>query len=215
MSTTMPETEELLTRPESSETARIDGSDTQPLSLSRQFGGRSLVREILETALLALVTFLVLNTLTGRFQVRGSSMEPTLHDGQYLVVSKLAYWLSTPKRGDVIVFHPPNGLSDDYIKRIVGLPGEQVRIRQGSVSVDGVSLEEPYVVRGGAYSGTWTLGNDEFFVLGDNRGNSSDSHTWGTLPGQNIVGKAWLCYWPPEAWGLVDHHTFPESGRRR
>jgi len=192
----------------------LDTSDTQPLSLSRAFGGRSVLREILETVLLTLIIFLVLNTLTGRFQVRGSSMEPTLHDGQYLVVSKLAYWLQAPKRGDIIVFRPPNGLSDDYIKRIVGLPGEQIRIREGEVLVDGAPLREPYVVKQGVYSGVWKMGSDEYFVLGDNRGNSSDSHMWGTLPRENIIGKAWVCYWPPEAWGLMDHHTFPEPARR-
>lgn len=193
----------------------LDTSDTQPFSLSQAFGGKSILREIVETVLLTLIVFLVLNTLTGRFQVRGSSMEPTLQDGQYLVISKLSYWVSTPRRGDIIVFHPPNGTSDDYIKRIVGLPGEQLRIRGGEVLVDGVPLQEPYVVNQGAYSGSWELGNDEFFVLGDNRGNSSDSHMWGTLPQENLVGKAWLCYWPPEAWGLVNHHTFPEPARPR
>jgi signal peptidase I len=200
-------------RSELSEPQTLDTSDTQPLSLSRAFGGRSLLREILETALLTLIVFLVLNTLTGRFQVRGSSMEPTLDDGQYLVVSKLAYWLHPPRRGDIMVFHPPNGLADDYIKRIVGLPGEQIRIRQGEVLVNGVPLREPYVANEGIYSGSWQLGSDEYFVLGDNRGNSSDSHMWGTLPRENIIGKAWLCYWPPEAWGLVDHHVFPEPAR--
>jgi len=200
---------------EVSQSQPLSSSDTQPLPLSRALGGKSVLREILETALLALLIFLVLNTLTGRFQVRGSSMEPTLHDGQYLVVSKLAYWLAAPKRGEIMVFHPPNGLSDDYIKRIVGLPGEQIRIQDGDVLVDGVSLEEPYVANPGAYSGSWRLEDSEYFVLGDNRGNSSDSHMWGTLPRENIIGKAWLCYWPPETWGLVDHHVFPEPARRR
>ncbi len=200
---------------ESSEPPQLSTSDTQPLSLSQAFGGRSLLREILETVLLALITFLILNALTGRFQVRGSSMEPTLHDGQYLVVSKLSYWLNSPRRGDIMVFHPPNGLSDDYIKRIVGLPGEQIRIRDGEVLVDGVPLDEPYVAQRGAYSGAWALGGDEYFVLGDNRGNSSDSHTWGTLPRENIIGKAWLCYWPPETWGVLEHHAFPEPTQRR
>jgi signal peptidase I len=190
-----------------------EAADEEAVSLSRAFGGPSLLREILETALLTLIVFLVLNTLTGRFQVRGQSMEPTLHNGQYLVVSKLAYWLRPPKRGDIVVFHPPNGAADDYIKRIVGLPGERVTIGDGEVRVDGVPLQEPYVPRQGAYSGSWELGSDQYFVLGDNRSNSSDSHTWGTLPGENIIGKAWLCYWPPEAWGLVEHQEFPKPAR--
>lgn len=114
-----------------------------------------------------------------------------------------------------MVFRPPNGRSEDYIKRVVGLPGEQIRIRGGEVVVDGVPLQEPYVANQGAYSGAWRLGSDEYFVLGDNRGNSSDSHMWGTLPEENIIGRAWLCYWPPEDWGLADHHTFPEPARQR
>ena len=197
-----------------SRTAIRGTADAEPPSLAREFGGPSLLREILETALLTLVVFLVLNTLTGRFQVRGQSMQPTLHNGQYLVVSKLAYWLRPPKRGDIVVFHPPNGSSDDYIKRIIGLPGERMRIRDGAVLVDGAPIEETYVNSQGAYSGSWELGPDEYFVLGDNRANSSDSHMWGTLPEDNIIGKAWLCYWPPEAWGLVDHHEFPKPARR-
>lgn len=195
--------------------AAIRGTaDAGSVSLSREFGGPSLLREVLETALLTLVVFLVLNTLTGRFQVRGQSMEPTLHNGQYLVVSKLAYWLRPPERGDIVVFHPPNNASDDYIKRIVGLPGERVKIHDGAVLVDGAPIEESYVTSHGAYSGSWELGPDEYFVLGDNRVNSSDSHMWGTLPEENIIGKAWLCYWPPEAWGPVDHQEFPKPARR-
>ncbi len=193
----------------------IDSERSRPaegeqVSLSRAFGGRSLLRETLETVLLTLIIFLVLNTATGRFQVRGSSMEPTLQDGQYLVIGKLVYWVHPPERGDIIVFEPPTNPSDDYIKRVVGLPGEQVEIQGGAVWVDGVLLEEPYTVPG-SYSGAWNLGGGEYFVLGDNRNNSSDSHNWGVLPEGNVVGKAWLCYWPPEKWGLVTHHVFPES----
>ena len=184
----------------------ISQDDRETASPGRTLGS-SVLREVAETALLALVVFLILNGLTGRFQVRGSSMEPTLHNGQYLVVSKLAYWLRPPARGDIVVFHPPTGVSDDYIKRIVGLPGEQVAVRDGEVFVEGVPLEESYVVRRGSYSGTWELGTDEYFVLGDNRESSSDSHTWGTLPGDHIIGKAWVRYWPPTAWGPVDHGT--------
>jgi signal peptidase I len=180
------------------------------VSLARTFGGRSLLREVLETVLLTLIIFLVLNTATGRFQVRGSSMEPTLQDGQYLVIGKLIYWVHPPERGDIIVFEPPTNPSDDYIKRIVGLPGERIEIQGGAVWVDGVLLEEPYT-NPGTYSGAWSLREGEYFVLGDNRNNSSDSHNWGVLPEENVVGKAWLCYWPPEKWGLVTHHTFPES----
>ena len=181
------------------------------VSLARAFGGQSLLRELLETILLTVIIFVVLNTVTGRFQVRGSSMEPTLRDGQYLVISKATYWIHPPARGDIIVFEPPNHPTDDYIKRVVGLPGEQVEIRDGGMWVNGAPLAEPYIGNSGSYSGAWSLGEGEYFVLGDNRNNSSDSHNWGVLPERNIVGKAWLCYWPPDAWGLVAHYTFPDS----
>jgi len=183
-------------------------ADGERASLSRAFGGRSMVRETLETVLLAIAIFLVLNTATGRFQVRGSSMLPTLHNGQYLVISKVTYWLHPPERGDIIVFHPPVDPAEDYIKRIVGLPGEQIQIQGGQVWVNGSLLDEPYIKNQGTYSGSWVLGEGEYFVLGDNRSNSSDSHTWGVLPRENIVGKAWISYWPPEDWGLVPHHSF-------
>lgn len=181
--------------------------ETKPPSLSRAFGGQSILRDIVETLLLTLVIFLVVNTLTGRYQVRGSSMETSLHSGQYLIVSKIHYMLGEPQRGDIVVFEPPNGSYEDYIKRIIGLPGETVEARQGAIWIDGYRLGEPYAARI-PYSGTWVLGDDEYFVLGDNRPNSSDSHTWGTLPRENIVGKAWVCYWPPQYWGGVPHHQF-------
>lgn len=185
-------------------------AEERPASLARAFGGGSLLHDILETILLTLIIFALLNVLTGRFQVRGSSMEPTLHNGQYLIVSKLAYWFHPPERGDIIVFHPPNSISDDYIKRIVGLPGEHVEIENGEIIVDNIPLEEPYIVNRTPYEGSWNLEADEYFVLGDNRGNSSDSHSWGALLEENITGKAWLSYWPPQEWGLVPHHTFQE-----
>lgn len=185
--------------------------DAERVSLARTFGGRSLLREILETVLLTVVLFFVINTVTGRSQVNGSSMEPTLHNGQYLIISKITYWIHPPERGDIIVLHPPNNLGEDYIKRIVGLPGERVEVQGGKVWVDGFVLDEPYVSSAPSYSGSWALGKGEYLVFGDNRNNSSDSHSWGPLEGESIVGKAWLSYWPPERWGIVKHHAFPES----
>jgi signal peptidase I len=184
--------------------------DDERVSLARAFGGRSLLREILETVLLTVILFLIINTLTGRSQVNGSSMEPTLHDGQYLIITKIAYWFHPPERGDIIVFHPPNNLGEDYIKRIVGLPGERVEVSDGRVWIDGVALDEPYVSSAPGYSGSWALGADEYLVLGDNRNDSSDSHSWGPIRRESVVGKAWLSYWPPEYWGLVEHRDFPE-----
>lgn len=173
---------------------------------------RAFLRDVVESLVLALLIYLVINALTGRFYVRGSSMEPTLHNGQYLVVSKISYLFGEPQRGDIVVFISPNGVGEDYIKRIVGLPGERVEIRDGAVWINGYRLDEPYLNSGIPYTGAWSLGPDEYFVLGDNRANSSDSHAWGPLPRKNIIGKAWLCYWPPQHWGLVAHHSFPFPG---
>lgn len=178
------------------------------VSLTRAFGGKSLLRDLVETLVLTLVIFFAVNALTGRFYVRGSSMEPSLHSSQYLIVTKFSYWLGDPQRGDVVVFLPPNGASEDYIKRIIGLPGELVEAHDGAVWVDGYRLDEPYLASGVNYVGAWQLGAGEYFALGDNRSNSSDSHTWGPLPRKNIVGRAWVCYWPPQSWGLIPSYRF-------
>jgi signal peptidase I len=164
----------------------------------------------METVLLAVVIFLALNTATSRFQVRGASMLPTLHNGQYLVISKLTYWIRPPQRGDIIVFRPPTNPGEEYIKRIVGLPGEQVEIREGEVAVNGQPLDEPYVNSPGAGSRPWTLSEGEYFVLGDNRRNSSDSRQFGPISEETIVGRAWVSYWPPESWSVVEHHSYEE-----
>ncbi len=169
------------------------------------------VRDLLETLILALLIFVVVNTLTGRYEVQSISMEPTLHAGEYLIVSKVAYWIHPPERGDIIVLDPPQNRGEiPYIKRIVGLPGERVEVRDGRVFIDGIALNEPYISGPPRYPTDQILGNNEYFVLGDNRNNSSDSHIWGVLLADNIIGKAVFRYWPPEKWGLIRHYTFPE-----
>jgi len=169
------------------------------------------VRDLLETLVLALIIFLVVNTFTGRYEVQSISMEPTLHEGQYLIVSKVAYWFSGPQRGDIIVLDPPNARSEiPYIKRIIGLPGEKVEVRDGRVWINGIALNEPYISGPPTYTDKRILETEEYLVLGDNRNNSSDSHIWGVLPRENIIGKSIFRYWPPEKWGLIPHYTFPE-----
>ncbi|MGC9398499.1 MAG: signal peptidase I [Anaerolineae bacterium] len=181
-------------------------------SLSRSFGLRSWLQDLLETLLLALIIFLVINTLTGRYKVHGQSMEPSLHHGQYLIASKVTYWLHPPERGDVVVLRPPideNGIP--YIKRIIGLPGDKIEIRDGRVWVNGIALNEPYISGPPAYTEqSLTVKEGTYFVLGDNRNNSSDSHSWGLLPAENVIGKAVFCYWPIEYWGVTPHYTYPE-----
>jgi len=186
-------------------------ADQTPPPLGQSFGIRSWLQEFLETLLLALVIFFVINTITGRYQVHGQSMDPNLHDGQYLIASKITYWLHPPERGDIVVLHPPEGQgSVPYIKRVIGLPGDRVQIYDGRVWVNGVALHEPYINDPPAYVGEWTVAPNEYFVLGDNRNNSSDSHAWGLLPREQVIGKAIFCYWPPKYWGPIPHYSFPE-----
>jgi signal peptidase I len=180
-------------------------------SLSKSFGIRSWLQDALETLLLAVILFLIINTLTGRYQVHGQSMEPSLFDGQYLIASKIAYWLHPPERGDIVVLDPPNQQSPvPYIKRLIGLPGDVVEVRDDRVWVNGIALNEPYINAHPRYTGSWIVEQGKYFVLGDNRNNSSDSHAWGLLPRDHILGKAIFCYWPPELWGTMPHYVFPE-----
>lgn len=169
------------------------------------------LREIIETVVLTVVIFAAINTVTGRFRIEGPSMMPNLHQGQYLIISKIVYRLDSPQRGDIIVFHHPRNPSRDLIKRVIGLPGETVEILDGRVLVDGTPLNEPYVFYRSHYSGRYELGPEEFFVLGDNRPNSDDSHSWGTLDRDQIVGKAWISYWPPTTWGGLLHFGYKET----
>ncbi len=175
----------------------------------------ALLREIIETVVLSLIIFFFITTfLLQNFRVLLSSMEPALHEGQFIMVNKLAYRLHPPERGDVIILKYPRNPERDFVKRIIGLPGENVEIIEGKVHINGQPLQEPYVRYPSNYSwGPRKVGKDEFFVLGDNRLNSHDSRAWGMLPRENIVGKALLCYWPPQYWGLMPSVSFaaPEA----
>ena len=165
---------------------------------------KSVLREVLETVVFTLIIFLLIQTFVRNFRVVGTSMEPNLHNGQYLVIDKIGYKLGDPQRGDVVVFEPPMRPDEDYVKRVIGLPGEMVEIQRGQIFINGAPLEEPYVVRPGSYSmDARRVGENELFVLGDNRNSSSDSHSWGMLPENKLVGRAWLCYWPPTRWGVI------------
>jgi len=173
---------------------------------------KMLVGDFLETLLLAAVLFLIINTFTGRYQVLSVSMEPTLHEGQYLLISKASYWFHEPERGDIMVVKPLNGDKNSIplIKRLIGLPGDTVEARDGRIWINGVAINETYVSGPLAYADRWTLGPDEYFLLGDNRNNSSDSHTWGPLPRENIIGKAVFRYWPLELFGTFPQYAFAE-----
>ena len=172
-------------------------------------GWGTAIRELIETLILTLVVFLLIRFALPNFRIEGFSMEPNFHDGQYLFVNKLEYALHPPERGDVVVFLPPNQTARDFIKRVIGLPGERVEIVDGVIYIGGVVLREPYPLNPGSYSfGPVTVAEGEYFVLGDNRNNSSDSHSWGMLPEKKIIGKAWISYWPPQLIGFVPNYTY-------
>lgn len=217
----------------SDETPQLPGEEvvTPPAA---KVGGNvlSLLREILETLVFAVLVFLVLQTIWRNFWVEGQSMEPNIHDGQYLVVDHLVYntgfpvnllratigrstsgsklldrFYHPPQRGDVIVFVPPITPSRDFIKRVIGIPGDRVEMKQGRVYVNGQVLAEPYIRPGPLTAwGPAVVGKSELFVMGDNRGNSSDSRSFGMLPLKNVIGKAWLSYWPPRRLGFIKHY---------
>lgn len=169
--------------------------------------GRFL-RDVVETLILAALIFVGIRSLVRNFWIEGSSMEPNLHHDQYLLVAKFSYWFSPPRRGDIVVFESPLTPGRDLIKRVVGLPGEQVVIENAQVLVNGQPLKEPYAYPMASRGGPWKLKDDQVFVLGDNRNFSQDSRSWGPLSIGQIVGKAWFCYWPPSTWGEMPHYDF-------
>jgi signal peptidase I len=169
--------------------------------------------DILETVILAVVLFFGINAVSARVRVDGFSMRPTLEDGEYILVNKLAYKTGEPVRGDIVVFIFPINPQEDLIKRVIGLPGETVSIHNGIVSVNGVPLTEPYIAGPPAYDGDWIVPAGQLFVLGDNRNDSRDSHQWGLLPVENVIGRAVLIYWPPQQWQVINQNGQTVAGQ--
>lgn len=165
---------------------------------------KTLLRQVLITVILAVAIFLGLQFTLQSSIVVGSSMEPSFEPGQRIVVNKVVYRFQDPERGDVIIFHPPSNGQIDYIKRVIALPGDAVAVRGGKVYVNGKPLTEPYIADPPDYTmSERQVPSESYFVLGDNRNNSNDSHTGWLLPRQNIIGKAWLSIWPPGEWGII------------
>jgi signal peptidase I len=152
--------------------------------------------EILQTLLMAVILYFLIDTVVGRVRVENISMQPTLHEGQFVLVNKMAYRLGDFERGDVIVFHYPRNPEEDYIKRVIGLPGDVVEVRDEHVYINNQQLEEPYIASPPQYTNSWSIPDGQIFVLGDNRNQSSDSHSWGFVPEDYVVGKALIIYWP-------------------
>ncbi len=230
-----PEVDPLAGEAQQAELSAVSPQDEQPPK--KRSSVRPLIVEILQTILLTLIIFAAVRTVVQNFKVDGASMEPTLHTGQYLLIDKLSYFrleglplqlardahlasgagdvvypFGGPSRGDVVVFQYPGGPDRDFIKRVIGLPGDTIQIDRGQVYVNGVLQHEDYIRAVPSYSmPAQKVPADSYFVLGDNRPNSSDSHIWGYVPVNNLIGKAWVSYWPPSDWGVVAHRGLANS----
>jgi signal peptidase I len=202
--------------------------------------GRKVVRELVETVILALLIFFAVRAVVQNFRVEGASMEPSMHNNEYLLVNKAIYYridlgrlndivpflpfdgdgerhlFRAPRRGDIIVFRFPLDPDRDFIKRVIGVPGDTVEVRDEKVFVNGVPLTEDYILATPNYNyGPRVVPEGMYFVLGDNRRNSFDSHTWGSgcnpqqmcdfVPEENIIGQAWITYWPFDELGLINN----------
>jgi signal peptidase I len=171
-----------------------------------------ILREVVITVIIAAAVFALLRLTVQSYTVVMSSMEPTFQEGDCIMVSKVSYRSSGPQRGDVIIFNPPVDSQFPFIKRVIGLPGDIVEIKDGSVSINGTPLDEDeYISAQPNYTMSATqVPENEYFVLGDNRNNSTDSSQGWTVPRNNIIGKAWFVYWPPSKLGGVKHFRYPE-----
>ena len=172
----------------------------------------SHIIDFIETLVVFGAIFALIYLFVAQFhKVSGSSMFPTLHDGDYLVTEKISYRLGNPSRGEVIVLKNPRDESQDFIKRIIAIPGDTIRVENNQVFVNGGVISEPYLptdtqTRSGAFlteKNTVKAGANQYFVLGDNRSHSSDSREWGAVTKKEIVGKAFFRYWPPQRVGLL------------
>jgi signal peptidase I len=190
-------------------------------------------RDIFEMVVLVVVIYTMVNLMTARAIVEGPSMQPNFYTGQLIIVNLFTYYFTTPQRGDVIVLHNPsvsckdviaqnagtavllpnnsvNSGCDDLIKRVIGLPNETIQIKTGRVSINGVQLDEPYIAHfcESGCDGTWRTGPQQYFILGDNRNNSLDSHAFGPINRGLIVGRAWIRYWPLPDLGFIPRPTY-------
>lgn len=185
----------------------FEGHHIEPLQEPRPSFFWRFLSETVQTLALAAVLFLAINFVSARIRVDGQSMQPNFHDGDYVIVNRLAYRFGEIQRGDVIVFHSPlNGGQEDLIKRVIGLPGDRLKIENGVVFINGNPVLEDYVEEQ-PYGdmAEITVPEGTVFVMGDNRNDSSDSRSWDSLDIDNIIGKAVFRYWPFDDLGMVEH----------
>jgi len=198
-------------------------------TLAQKQDNRSMVKivggfflDLIETLMIGLSIFAVVYLfLMQPHQVSGDSMFPNLEDKDYVLTDKISYRLGEPERGDIVVFHAPSaaqcpqGTGCDYIKRIIGVPGDTVEVKNGSFYLNSIELEEPFLGEGIETSSNSftsnraiTLGADEYFVSGDNRPRSSDSRAWGPISSRDIVGRAFFRYWPLNSITFLSGHDY-------
>jgi len=178
----------------------VDSSSTSNLSTNKVKEGRKdSIWDLIKFAVIAFAIVIPIRMFIAQpFIVSGDSMYPTFHNGEYLIIDEISYITGSPERGDVIVFRYPNDPSRFFIKRIIGLPNEQIVINENVVTIinegnpKGFSLTEPYLNEGFDYKGTYKTSSEEYFVMGDNRNRSSDSRYWGPLPNKLMIGRAYL-----------------------
>jgi signal peptidase I len=192
----------------------------------RQRPALGCLLEIVETLALTLIIFFVIQNFVAQpYKVQQQSMERTLEPEQYVLVDKLTPRFDTYKRGDIVVFTPPADWVQDngtpFIKRVIGLGGDTIKIANGQVLVNGTAIHEPYIYKD-ATSGLpqpttaddstseWVVPDGELFLMGDHRQNSADSRAFGPVPVSNVIGRAWLRYWPLDTFGILPTPTYPE-----
>ena len=205
--------------------------------------GRTYARDLAETILLTLVIFLAVRGLVVNFRVDGNSMQPTLDNGAYLLVNRAVYFHldlnrlrrllpgedadrqdraylgRPPAQGDVVVFSPPDSPDTPFVKRVIALPGETVAVRGGRVYVDGRPIAEPYVAEPARYlypreGRDLVVPDGMVFVLGDNRNSSRDSHAFGPISLDSVIGQAVVAYWPPDSVGRIPHQPYARADDR-
>jgi signal peptidase I len=199
---------------------------TRPAIPAREQPARSnAARELIETLIIAALLFFGMRLIMPAVVVDGVSMVPSLQNTEHLLENRLAYrnieiggkryyLFHAPKRGDIVVINPPVAHDKPFIKRMIGLPGDTILIRDGKVMVNGVALNETYIAETPRYtyptSGQpYTLGPDEYFVLGDNRNASEDSHFFGPIHASAIMGKTWIAFWPKDSIGFLPRPVYP------
>ena len=180
---------------------------------------RNAAVEVATTAVLAVVIYLVVQTFVVQtYQIHQQSMVPTLRPGQHLLVDKLTPRFDDYSRGDVVVFRPPDAGDDEtpFIKRVIGVGGDTIELRDGGVVVNGTPINESYVASDGGTEptrpdvDTWTVPAGELFLLGDHRTASDDSRSFGTVPVDRVIGRAWLRFWPIDTLTLLQTPKYPE-----